>query len=116
MTSPQELVKMIVKKAWNMAKTMNIPVLGIVENYSYLKCPDCGKEISVFGESHIDQVAEEMELKLLGKVPIEPAYAEFADQGEFDKVSNPYLDGAWEALYELERERQKKESGETAEA
>ena len=55
-------------------------------------------------------------LKLLGKVPIEPAYAEFADQGEFDKVSNPYLDGAWEALYELERERQKKESGETAEA
>ena len=115
-TSPQELVKMIVKKAWNMAKTMNIPVLGIVENYSYLKCPDCGKEISVFGESHIDQVAEEMELKLLGKVPIEPAYAEFADQGEFDKVSNPYLDGAWEALYELERERQKKESGETAEA
>ena len=56
------------------------------------------------------------QLKLLGKVPIEPAYAEFADQGEFDKVSNPYLDGAWEALYELERERQKKESGETAEA
>ena len=56
-SSPQDLVKMIVKKAFNMAEMMNIPVLGIVENYSYVKCPDCGKEIKVFGESHIDEIA-----------------------------------------------------------
>ena len=59
-SSPQELVQMIVKKAYNMAKTMNIPVLGIVENYSWLACPDCGKKISVFGESHIDEIAAGM--------------------------------------------------------
>ena len=62
-TSPQDLVQMIVKKAYNMAKKMDIPVLGIVENYSYLVCPDCGKKISVFGESHVDEVAEELDAR-----------------------------------------------------
>ena len=66
-TSPQDLVQMIVKKAANMAEQMNIPVLGIVENYSYVKCPDCGKEIKVFGESHIDEAAAEMGVPVLGK-------------------------------------------------
>ena len=66
-TSPQELVQMIVKKAYNMAGMMDIPVLGVVENYSYLKCPDCGKEIKLFGESHIDEVASELAMQVLAK-------------------------------------------------
>ena len=96
-SSPQDLVKMIVKKAYNMAKTMNIPVYGIVENYSYLKCPDCGKEIAVFGESHIDEIAEEMGVKVLGKMPIDPAFAEMAD-GHFASAANPYLEEAYKAV------------------
>lgn len=72
-TSPQELVQMIVKKAYNMAGMMDIPVLGVVENYSYLKCPDCGKEIKLFGESHIDEVASELAMQVLGKMPLDPA-------------------------------------------
>ena len=82
-TSPQELVQMIVKKAYNMANMMKIPVLGVVENFSYLKCPDCGKEIKLFGESNIDQTAEEMGLPVLGKLPLDPAYAKAADEGAF---------------------------------
>ena len=74
-TSPQDLVKMIVKKAFNMAEMMKIPVLGIVENYSYVKCPDCGKEIKVFGESHIDEIAAELKVPVLGKMPIDMDYA-----------------------------------------
>lgn len=91
-TSPQELVKMIVKKAYNMAKTMNIPMLGIVENYSYLECPDCGKKISVFGTSKIEEVSEEMGLLVFGKIPVLPAMAEIADAGNFDAYNNPYLE------------------------
>lgn len=90
-TSPQELVQMIVKKAYNMAGMMNIPVLGVVENYSYLKCPDCGKEISLFGESHIDEAAKELGIEVLGKLPLDPAYAQKADEGTFYEVENPYL-------------------------
>ena len=81
-----------------MAKTMNIPVLGIVENYSWLACPDCGKKISVFGESHIDEIAEGMGLKVLGKMPINPLYAEAADKGAFHAVENEYLDKAVEKI------------------
>ena len=97
-TSPQDLVKMIVKKAYNMAKTMNIPVLGVIENYSYLKCPDCGKEIKVFGESHIDEVSDELGVIVAGKMPIDPALTELSDAGEFAKAENPYLNGALEVL------------------
>jgi Mrp family chromosome partitioning ATPase len=71
-TSPQDLVSLIVKKAYNMAKTMNIPILGIVENMSYLKCPDCGTEIKIFGESKIDSIAADLGIKVLGKMPIDP--------------------------------------------
>ena len=85
---------MIVKKAYNMAGMMDIPVLGVVENYSYLKCPDCGKEIKLFGESHIDEVASELAMQVLGKMPLDPAYAELADQGLFYKADNPYLEDA----------------------
>ena len=97
-TSPQDLVKMIVKKAYNMAETMKIPVLGVIENYSYLKCPDCGKEIPVFGKSKIDEVAKDMGVLVLGKMPIDPKLTELSDEGEFAKAENPYLDNAIQAL------------------
>ena len=90
-TSPQDLVQLIVKKAYNMAKQMNIPVLGIVENYSYIKCPDCGKEIKVFGESHIDEIAKELGVPVLGKMPIDTAIAEAVEAEKFYEVTNPYL-------------------------
>lgn len=93
-SSPQDLVKMIVKKAFNMAEMMHIPVLGIVENYSYVKCPDCGKEIKVFGESHIDEIAAELGVPVLGKMPIEASFADYADKGEFHQVVNTYLEAA----------------------
>lgn len=100
-TSPQELVQMIVKKAYNMAGMMDIPVLGIVENFSFLKCPDCGKEIKVFGESHIDEIAGGLGVEVLGKMPLDPAYAELADEGLFYKADNIYLDKAVETISEL---------------
>ena len=93
-TSPQDLVRMIVKKAYNMAEALHIPVLGIVENYSYLKCPDCGKKISVFGESHIDEIAEELGVPVLGKMPIDPALAEAVESEKFYESDNQYLSGA----------------------
>ena len=93
-TSPQELVQMIVKKAFNMANIMHITVLGVVENFSYLKCPDCGKHISLFGESHIDEAAASLGTKVLGKLPLDPAFAQKADAGEFYQMENNYLDEA----------------------
>ena len=90
-TSPQDLVQMIVKKAYNMARQMNIPVLGVVENYSYLICPDCGRKISVFGESHIDEAAKELDLPVLGKMPIDAGLSEAVEQEKFYQVSNEYL-------------------------
>ena len=93
-TSPQELVQMIVKKAYNMAEMMHVPVLGLIENFSYLKCPDCGKEIKVFGESHIDEIAAELGVPVLGKMPIEASFADYADKGEFHQVVNTYLEAA----------------------
>lgn len=97
-TSPQELVQMIVKKAFHMANMMHIPVLGLVENFSYLKCPDCGKKIALFGESNIDEVAAKEGTRVLGKLPLDPAYAKAADAGAFYGMENPYLDAAVDAL------------------
>jgi len=93
-TSPQDLVQMIVKKAYNMAGMMNIPVLGLVENYSYVKCPDCGKEIPVFGVSHIEKIVEEYGIPLIGKMPVDPVFAEKADSGNFHEVNNEYITAA----------------------
>ena len=93
-TSPQDLVSMIVKKAYNMAGMMKVPVLGLVENYSYVKCPDCGKELKVFGESHIDEIAASLNVPVLGKMPIDPAYAAKVDEGVFDEIDNPYIEAA----------------------
>lgn len=97
-TSPQELVQMIVKKAFHMANMMHIPVLGLVENFSYLKCPDCGKKIALCGESNIDEVAAKEGTRVLGKLPLDPAYAKAADAGAFYEMENPYLDAAVDAL------------------
>ena len=97
-TSPQDLVQMIVKKAYNMAGMMKVPVLGLVENYSYVQCPDCGRKIYVFGESHIDQIAAGLNIPVLGKMPIDPAYAAKADEGAFDQVDNPYVEAAYEVM------------------
>ena len=93
-TSPQELVSMIVEKAVNMAEMMNIPVLGIIENMSYVTCPDCGKKIEIFGESHVDAVAEEKGLKVLAKVPIDPKTAALVDAGKIESFEGDWLDGA----------------------
>ena len=100
-TSPQQLVSLIVKKALNMAASMHIPVLGLVENYSYVVCPDCGKEFKIFGDSGLDALAEELDLPILGRMPIEPKLAELAD-GHFDQAENQYLSMAEGLLMALE--------------
>lgn len=100
-TSPQSLVGMIVKKAYYMAQKMGIPVIGLVENYSYIACPDCGKHINVFGESTIDSVAASLGLSVLGKLPIVPENAALADQGRFDELDNNELTEAVKAIEEL---------------
>ena len=93
-TSPQELVSMIVTKAVNMAKKMNIPIIGLVENMSYLECPDCGKKISVFGESHVEEVAKENEIPVLAKIPIRPEITKSVDEGTVEYVKAKFLDTA----------------------
>ncbi|PWL96624.1 MAG: ATP-binding protein [Clostridiales bacterium] len=87
-TSPQDLVSMIVAKAVNMAKLMNIPIVGIVENMSYVECPDCGKRISVFGESKIDEVAKSFGLPVLAKLPMSPAFSAMCDAGTIELCEN----------------------------
>ena len=102
-TSPQDLVSMIVEKAVNMAKMMNIPVLGIVENMSYVECPDCGKKIHVYGESKPENVAEKFETELLGQIPINPDTAKYADSGKIERVnSDEWLKKAFEKLKSIE--------------
>jgi Mrp family chromosome partitioning ATPase len=100
-TSPQELVSMIVKKAYNMAKEMDIPILGVVENMSYVKCPDCGKEIKLFGKSNLTETAKDLGVNVLGKVPVDPVMANLADCGEFENFSNDYLKDAAEKFEEV---------------
>lgn len=98
-TSPQELVSMIVGKAVNMANKMNIKIYGIVENMSYIKCPDCGKEIDVFGTSKVDEVATEYDLKVLGRLPIERKIAQAVDHGDVESlIDEDYLKNAVKAL------------------
>jgi len=93
-TSPQELVSMIVQKAIDMARQMNIPIIGLVENYSYFKCPDNNKEYKIFGESHIDAVAQRHGLKVLARLPIDPALAAACDKGAIEAVDEHFMDGA----------------------
>ena len=89
-TSPQELVSMIVSKAAKMAQMMSIPVIGLVENMSYFRCPDNGKDYQIFGDIHIDEIAQEHQLKILAKLPIDPKVAESCDKGMIE-----FFDGNW---------------------
>lgn len=97
-STPQDLVSMIVSKAANMADMMNIPVYGIIENMSYVKCPDCGKEIKIFGESHIDEIAEKFGYDLLARIPIDPKLTALVDKGWIEMMDNDYLDTAAEII------------------
>lgn len=99
--SPQELVSMIVEKAVRMAETMNVPVLGLVENMSYIVCPDCGKKIEVFGKSHIEETAAKYNLPVLGRLPFTPAIAAAADKGAIELFEGDWLDGAAEKVESL---------------
>ena len=100
-TSPQDLVAMIVGKAVKMAEKMNIPVLGLVENYSYLRCPDCGKQIPLFGESKIDDVSAAYSLPVLARLPLDPELAKQCDAGLVELFESTALDGAADRLEQL---------------
>ena len=97
-TSPQDLVSMIVTKAVKMASMMHIPVLGLVENYSYLECPDCGKKLNVFGESHIETIADQLGVPVLAKLPIDSKTAQAFDAGKMETVDTSLLDSAIQAI------------------
>ncbi len=97
-TSPQELVSMIVTKAVKMAEMMKVPILGLVENMSYFKCPDNGKDYRIFGESHIDDIAKTHGLKVLAKLPIDPKLSELCDKGAIEVFEGDWLDGAADIL------------------
>jgi Mrp family chromosome partitioning ATPase len=101
-TSPQDLVQLIVRKAYNMAQSMQIPVLGLVENMSYLSCPDCGKQIKIFGESNLDEVARELGLEVLGKLPLDPNLAQLCDKGQIESLNTAALDRAISAVEQAE--------------
>lgn len=100
-TSPQDLVSMVVAKAVNMAKKMDIPILGIVENMSYLECPDCGKKISVFGESHIEKIAGEHGIAVLAQIPIRPEMAGKVDEGAVEYIEADFMDFAADVVEKL---------------
>ena len=104
-TSPQDLVSMIVTKAVKMAEMMNIPILGLVENYSYFKCPDCGGEHALFGESKVEQVAAGLGLKVLAKLPIDPALAKACDQGVIELYEGDWVDQAADRLEQVEEKQ-----------
>ena len=97
-TTPQDLVSMIVAKAVKMANMMHVPVLGFVENYSYLQCPDCGKKISVFGKSHLDEIASQFQLPVLARLPIDPAVAEAYDNGQMETVNTDGVNEVIQAI------------------
>ena len=101
-TSPQELVSLIVEKAVKMAKMMNIPILGIVENMSYVECPNCAEQIKIFGESHIQEIAKASDLPVLGQIPMRPDIAENCDRGQVENVdANKWLGSAFDAVKEV---------------
>ena len=101
-TTPQDLVSMIVSKAVKMAEMMHIPVLGFVENYSYLQCPDCGKKIEVFGPSHAEEIAAQYDIPVVAKLPINPKLAGACDKGMIELYDGTWLDEVTKALENLE--------------
>jgi Mrp family chromosome partitioning ATPase len=104
-TSPQELVSMIVSKAVKMAEMMNIPIIGIVENMSYFKCPDCNKEYKIFGDSHIEDIAKKHSMKVLGKLPIDPKIATACDRGMIELFDGDWLDDLAKILESMEEKK-----------
>lgn len=102
-TSPQELVSMIVEKAVKMAKLMNIPIIGIIENMSYFECPDCGKKHSIYGESHIEEIAAQYDIPVLAKLPIDPSLAKHCDQGTIELYEGEWLNEAAEKIADLDK-------------
>jgi ATPases involved in chromosome partitioning len=100
-TSPQELVSMIVGKAVKMAEMMKIPVLGIVENMSYYTCPDCGKQIDIFGKSHLKEITTQYALPILGRIPLDPSIAERVDAGRIQDITENWLESAKGVLEQL---------------
>ncbi len=103
-TSPQELVSMIVAKAVKMANMMNVPIIGLVENMSYFRCPDNGKDYKVFGDSHIEEVAKEYNLKVLAKLPIDPEISAACDRGEIEDYDGKWLQPVGDLLKQMEEE------------
>ena len=97
-SSPQQLVRVIVEKAVKMANMMNVPVLGLVENMSYVKCPDCGCEISVFGKSNIEKIADTFGIPVLARIPMEESTAAYVDSGDIESLDLPYLNTAAELV------------------
>ena len=97
-TSPQDLVSMIVEKAIKMANLMQIPILGLVENMSYLECPDCGKRHEIYGKSHIDEIARDKKLQVLAKIPIVPGLAAECDRGQIETIEKSFMDEAVDKL------------------
>lgn len=97
-TTPQELVGMIVDKAVNMARMMNVPILGIVENMSYVECPDCGKKIYIYGESHVEEIAEQYGVPVLARIPLDPDLTVACDRGKIEFHEKPYMDEAVKLL------------------
>lgn len=102
-SSPQDLVAMIVNKAVSMANMMNIPIVGVVENMSYVECPDCGKKIYLYGESHIDKVCADNHIPLLGQIPIAPSITASCDSGKIEDENCSYLDYAVEVISNLKK-------------
>lgn len=100
-SSPQQLVRVIVEKAVKMANMMNIPILGLVENMSYVRCPDCGREISVFGKSNIESIANSFGLPVLARIPTEEATSAAVDSGDIESLDFHYLDDAVETVKKL---------------
>ena len=102
-TSPQELVSMVVEKAVKMAEKMNVPIVGLVENMSYVACPDCGKKIYLFGEGKTEVAAARHGLPLLAQMPIDPALAALVDEGHIELFDGKWLDGVADALEKVEK-------------
>ena len=101
-TSPQELVSMIVEKAVKMAELMSVPILGLVENMSYFECPDCGGRHEIFGHSHVEEIAKQYDIDVLGRLPMQPGLAAACDAGQLEAVPKVYLEEAAEKLLAME--------------
>lgn len=104
-TSPQDLVSMIVEKAVKMAQAMNIPIVGVVENMSYVECPDCGKKLYLFGESHLESVASRYGIPVLGQLPVNPELSQAVDSGKIEGFEGSWMDAAADALEKLQNKK-----------